>query len=188
MLRLRLPLIAALCALLAVPSLAGAHQRHRAFHGTFPHAAALCARTDAGHAPKKLAASTDQVKAACATLRSALTDAKTAYRQAVTPLADQGRAAIRTAVATCRQARANHDRAACRAAVRQARVTLRGLRAQVRTANKAYRAGVQKARVAFWTTIKGLRGGSSVQADGAGSATPPPAAPAIPGDAALPRA
>ena len=160
-----------LFSLLAIPALAGAHPVKRDFNHTYPHAARLCARVAAGHAPARLAASADKVKAACDTLHASFTDAQTALTTTVTPLRQQANDALVALRATCKQARADHDPAACQTARDTTRATVKGLRAQVRAAAKPFHEAIRAARKAFWTTIGELRGGSSVAPD----ATSPPA-------------
>jgi hypothetical protein len=163
-------LVVAVCALVAAP-VASAHPGQRGFARTYPHASRLCAKVANGHAPKKLAASAAQVTAACNTLRTSFTGAQTAWTTTTAPLKQQGTDALKTLRATCRQARANHDRAACRTARRSTRATLKTLRGQVRTAAAAYHTTVQGARATFWSAIRALRGGSSITPD----TTVPPA-------------
>jgi len=158
------PLLA-MCALLAVPALAAAHPVKRDFSHTFPHASRLCDRVAAGDVPKRLAASADKVKAACDTLHASFEGARTTFTTAVTPLRQQATDAMSTLRATCKQARADHKPEVCKAARQSTRETIKGLRAQVRDAAKAYHEAIRTARKAFWTTIKGLRGGGSVEPD-----------------------
>ena len=75
--RHRFIVIAGACALLAVPSVASAHPAKRGFAGTFPHAAVLCAKVEAGKAPARLASSAAQVKVACDTLHASFAAART---------------------------------------------------------------------------------------------------------------
>lgn len=178
--RHRLLVIPAL-GLALVPASASARPVARTQQQTFPVASRLCARADAGTLPKRLAASSDQVKAACADLTSAFTAAQTDFTTATSPLAQQGSDAITTAKQTCQTAIANHDHASCRQAIAAARATLKGLRDQLRTATKTYRTAIQSARKTFWTTIHALHGGAGLQADGTTS-TVAPAGPAIPAD------
>jgi hypothetical protein len=163
--RFRLFLALSACALLALPAVAGARPGQRGFNHTFPVASGLCAKVANGHTPKRLAGQTDKVAAACATLKTSFTDAQNAYSTAVAPLKQQATDAIKALRATCKEARANHNAAACKAARQSTRATLKDLRAQVRTAGKTYHASVQAARKAFWSTIKSLRGGSSITPD-----------------------
>ena len=161
---LLVPLLAA-CALLAVPSLAAAHPVKRDFSHTFPHASRLCDRAAAGDLPKRLTASAAKVKAACDTLHTSFDGAQTTFTTAVTPLRQQATDAITALRATCKQARADHNPGACKAARESTRATIKGLRTQVRDAAKTYHEAIQTARKTFWSTIKGLRGGGSIDPD-----------------------
>lgn len=165
---------------------ANAAQPHRGLAATYPHASKLCARVDAGHAPKRIAASADQVTAACQTLDAAYAAAQADFTTATAPLVDQAGTAVSAARTACAQARQAGDRSACRTAIQQAKQTLRGLRVQARGANRTYHAAVVAARKAFWGAIHGLRGGAGLTSD----SSTPNAAPStpLPGDGALPQA
>lgn len=54
---------------------------------------------------------------------------------------------------------------ACRTARENARTTVKDLRERSHGARQAYHDSVQAARKAFWTTIRGLRGGSTLTPD-----------------------
>jgi len=174
---------AAVLGLALVPATAAARPAARSYDQTYPYASRLCARADAGTLPSRLAASADQIKAACTTLNTAFTAAQGDFTTATAPLAQQATDAIDAAKSTCQTAIAAGDRASCRAALQQARTTLRGLRDQLRTALQAYRTAVNGARKAFWTTVRGLRGGAALKPDGTTTAVA--SAPALPSDAAL---
>lgn len=172
--RVRIFLAICACALVAVPSVAAARPEnrgnraaHRTFERTFPHASHLCSRVASGHTPKKLASSSDQVAAACADLKSAFTTARNAFMDKFEPLKAAAKDAIAKAHQSCKDARAAGDEAGatCKQARQDARATLKDLRTQLRTALKAYHGDVKLARQAFWTTVKGLRGGSSETSD-----------------------
>lgn len=178
-------LVLAILAILALPASALAKPHPRGFTQTFPIASHLCMKVANGHGPKKLRASSGQVTAACSTLRTSYTDAVNTFGSTVTPLRQQATKAIRDLRATCRQARQNHDRAACRTARQQTRHTVRGLRQQVRTAAKSYRSTVQGARKTFWSTIHALRGGSAITADTGATPAPPSG---VPSDATVTQA
>jgi hypothetical protein len=147
---------------LALAPAASAKPGKRSFERTYPHASALCAKNANGHTPKRLAASVNEVATACATLKTSFTNAQNAYTTTVAPLEQQARDTVSAARVNCRGAA---DRPACRQARHDARVTLRGLRRQVTMARWTYHDSVDGARQAFWTTIRGLRGGSSVTPD-----------------------
>jgi hypothetical protein len=178
-------LVLAVLAILALPASALAKPHPRGFNQTFPVASHLCMKVANGHAPKKLRASSGQVTAACGALRTSYTDAVNTFGSTVTPLRQQAVQAVKALRATCRQARQNHDRAACRTARQQTRTTIRGLRQQVRTAGKDYRTTVQAARKTFWSTIHALRGGSAIKPD-SGDTPAPPAG--VPSDTAVTQA
>jgi inorganic triphosphatase YgiF len=151
--------------MLALPAGASARPGSRSFTATFPIASSLCTRVANGHTPPRLAGSTAQVAAACATLRSSFTTAQNTYTTTVAPLLQQANAAIATLRATCKAARAAHNPAACQTARTQTRALLRSLRAQVHAAAVAYHAAVDAARKTFWTTVRALRGGSTLTPD-----------------------
>ncbi len=155
----------AVCAVLIIPALAAAQPVKRDFNATFPHASALCAKVAAGDTPKRLAGSVDKIKAACGTLHTSFDGAGTTFTATATPLRDQALAALTTLRATCKQARADHNPAACKTARKSTRATIKGLRSQVRHAAKSYHEAIRGARKAFWTTIKGLRGADGIKAD-----------------------
>lgn len=171
----------AVCALVAAPA-ASAHPGKRSFERTYPHASRLCANVAHGHAPKRLAGSSDQVTAACAQLKTSFTTAQNDYTTATTPLKQQATDALKTLRTTCRQARASGDRATCRQARRETRTALRTLRGQVKTAARAYHVAVDAARKTFWSTIRSLPGGSRVASDT--TVGPAPSTP-LPSDSAV---
>jgi hypothetical protein len=161
----RLLIAAVFCVALAVPALAAAKPAHRSFGQTFPHASRLCVRTTNGHAPKALAGSVPAVLSACATLHTSFTDAQNAYTTTVGPLQAQAVAAVGALHKTCVAARQNHTPGVCKTARAATKTTIQGLRAQVNAAGVTYHASVNAARKAFWATIHGLKGGSTIAAD-----------------------
>ncbi len=163
--RIRFILALSLCALLVLPAVAGAHPGQRGFGHTYPHASRLCAKVANGHAPKRLQGSTDKVATACAQLKTDFTNAQNAFTTGVAPLKQQATDAIKALRATCRQARADNNPAACQAARQSTRTTLQGLRTQVRTLAAAYHTAVDTARKTFWATIRALRGASNISPD-----------------------
>ena len=166
-------LIGSACLLVvALPAVASARPVKRDFPTTFPHAAVLCAKADAGTLPKGLTASSAQVKAACATLTASFTAAQSTFTTAITPLRAQAKAAVTAAHTACVQARATKDPAACRTARQQARATLRNLATQAKGVTAAYHASVQSARKTFWASIHSLRGGASITPDATVGAGP----------------
>ena len=175
----------AVCAVLLVPALAAAHPVKRDFSATFPHASALCARVAAGETPTRLAGSADKVKAACDTLHTSFDGARAAFTTTVTPLREQAVTALTTLRATCKQARADHDPAACKAARQSTRATIKGLRSQVREAAKSYHEAIRGARKSFWTTVKALRGAGAVTPD---TTSGPDPSVTLPSDAQLEKA
>jgi hypothetical protein len=157
---------------------ASAHRRPHSYWRTFPVASSLCARVAAGHAPKRLAADTPQIMAACTALGNSYTQAVTTYEAAVAPIAGQVKTTLAGVRAARHTARQTGDWTAYHAAVKQAVTTLKGLRAQVRTAAQAYVASIRAARQTFWSTIHALRGAGSLPGD---KGTPtPPAGPIVP--------
>lgn len=161
----RLTIVAVFCVALMVPAISAARPGQRSFGQTFPIASRLCNHTANGHPPQVLAASASDVLDACTTLRSSFTDAQNAYFTTVGPLKTEAVTALKTLRQTCRRARANHKPGVCRAARQTTRTKIHGLRQQVNAAAQTYHASVQAARKAFWTTIHGLKGGSTVPAD-----------------------
>ncbi len=175
----RILVVAVFCVALAVPAISAAKPGHRGFNHTFPVASGLCNHATNGHLPKRLKSSSAQVLAACATLRTAFTDAQNAYSTTVGPLQQTANAALKTLRQTCRDARKAHTPDVCKTARQATRTTLQGLQAQVVAAGKTYHASVDAARKAFWATIHGLKGGAHQPTDP--SAGPTPSTP-MPGD------
>jgi hypothetical protein len=174
---------AAFCVALIVPAVSAAHPGQRGFGQTFPIASRLCAAVTNGHAPQRLQASVPAVLTACTTLNTSFADAQNAYATTVAPLKTAGVAALQTARQACVAARQSHTAGACRTAIQAARATIAGLRQQVRSAAGTYHASVQAARLAFWTTIHGLRGGASIPGDttvGPAPVTPLPTVAPVP--------
>lgn len=168
--RLRTAIALGSCALLVLPAAAVARPGQRGFDRTFPHASKLCAHVANGRGPAKLRPASGQVNALCATLRSSFTTAQNTYFTATTPLRQQATALIAKTRATCKAT----PGPTCKQARAAAKVTLAGLRAQVRTAATTYRTSIQSARTTFWNAVKQLRGASKITAD-----TVTPAAPAV---------
>jgi hypothetical protein len=142
-------------AALAVPGIAAAQPGARDFGHTFPLASRLCQRVADGHVPKRFTDSAADVTAACDTLHSAYDAAvaaapdTTAAKQAIA----DAKASVKSA---CLQ---TEDRSSCRAAIQQARASLKSARSTYRDGVKTYHQSIRAARRAFWTTVKGLRGG-----------------------------
>jgi hypothetical protein len=157
---------------------ASAHVRPHSYWRTYPVASALCVRVESGHAPKRLAADTTQITAACNTLGNSYNQAVTTYETAIAPIAGQVKSTLASVRAARQTARQTGDWTAYQAAVTQAKTTLKGLRAQVRTDRQAYVTSIRAARQTFWSTIHALRGAGSLPGD---TGTPtPPAAPVVP--------
>lgn len=192
-------------ALVIAVSPATAKPKAGTFAGTFPVASKLCAKSDAAKLPTKLAASSDQVSAACATLRTGYAATLGTYNTSVTPLKQQASIAVATAKTSCASASAAdlgttlvqpsgghagsgagaaRPSAACRQARAAARTTLHEIRTQVKALTTTYRTSVKAERKTFWATIHSLRGGAAVVADPATSLPTPPAH-GIPADATL---
>jgi hypothetical protein len=157
---------------------ASAKARPHSYWRTYPFASSLCARVAAGHAPKRLAADTTQITAACTALNDSYTQARTTYQAAVAPIASQVKSTLASVRSARKTARQTGDWTAYQAAVTQAVATLKSLRAEVRAAEQTYVAAVRAARQTFWTTIHALRGAGSLRADAGPPA--PPAAPVVP--------
>ena len=156
----------AACAMAAVPAVAGAKPGDRSFEKTYPHASKLCAAVAAGKTPTKLSGAVPAITTACSTLTASFTAAGTTFDTAVAPLKTARADAVASAKAACvKGSDGTRDKAACKAAIQTSRTTIKGLREQGKTAVAAYRTSVRTARKAFWTTIKGLRGGSTVTPD-----------------------
>lgn len=179
MTRLRLLLVLSACALLALPAIADAKFGNRGFNRTYPHASRLCAKVASGHTPKRLAGSTDKVSEACATLKTSFTNAQNDYNTATGPLKQQGIDALKALRTTCQQARADRTPGVCKTARQETRAKLKSLAGQIKEAAAAYHTAVQAARKTFWSTIKSLRGGSTITPD---KTTPPAPTVALPTD------
>ncbi|MGI8802026.1 MAG: hypothetical protein ACR2KV_07610 [Solirubrobacteraceae bacterium] len=180
--RVRLTLALGACAVLALPAAASARPGSRSFVATYPIASTLCAKVAAGHTPPRLAGSTAQLSAACATLKTSFTNAQNAYNTTVAPLRQQALAAITTLRATCKAARAAHNHAACKTARATTKTLLAQIRAQVRAAAVAYHAAVDAARKTFWATVRALPKASTLAADktvGPGPVTTLPSSTAV---------
>jgi hypothetical protein len=169
--------VAAVVLGVAAPA-ASAHAHPHSYWRTYPVASSLCARVAAGHAPKRLAADSAQITAACNTLGNSYSQALATYKTAVAPIAGQVQSTLASVRAARQTARQTGDWTAYEAAVKQAVTTLKGLRAQVRAAEQAYVASIRAARQTFWSTIHALRGAGSLPGD-KGNPTPPPA-PVVP--------
>lgn len=117
-----------------------------------PSAGRLCESVAAGRIPPGLAASTAQLDAACADLKSGYAAARAALDAATAPLRDQLSAAREQAAADC----AAGDRAACRAALRTFRTTSRAIAKQGRAALAQYRIAVRAADSAFFGAVRSL--------------------------------
>jgi hypothetical protein len=162
----------------AVAPAASAHPSPRSYWRTYPVASSLCSRVEAGQTPKRLAADTAQLNAACTALSNSYQQALSAYESAVAPIASQVESTL-TSLAASRQAAAeSHDWSSFASALRLARTTLKGLRAQERTAAQAYVSAVRAARRTFWTTVHALPGAGSLPSDSGNPA--PPSAPSVP--------
>lgn len=157
-------LLALVPAVLVAPAAAQAADPD-GFAATFPRAAALCKKADAGRLGAKLKPDAAKVKRACTRLRSTYTQALATYQAAAQPLIQQMKAAIQQSRDACRAARANRDNAACRAAQQEASRRTRELRQQVGVHARARQAKNEAARKAFWAAIRKLRGGKGVKAD-----------------------
>ena len=147
--RIRFILALSLCALLALPAVAGAHHGQRGFGHTYPHASRLCAKVANGHAPKRLQGLDRQG-------RDRLRAAEDGLHQRPERLHD-GRRTAQAAGDRRHQGAArdlpagprDNNPAACQAARQSTRTTLQGLRTQVRTLAAAYHTAVDTARKTF---------------------------------------
>ena len=173
-------------ALAACVPIASAGSEGRSFERTFPHATKICARADAGTLGDKLKASTDKVKAACATVHASFDAAATAFLTSTSGLKAQAQAAVTATQTACTEPAATDatnptgpGTAACKAAREQQHATLRGLHDQLKAARKAYGDSIKSARHTFWKTIHALKGGSSVSPDSATTAPVAPTGPAL---------
>ena len=164
-----------LTAALAVPGVAAAKPGNRDFQRTFPVASRLCKAVADGHAPKRMRGSEAQITTACDTLHADYDAAVGAAGPGIDALEQAVAAAKSAAQAACGE---GSDRQTCRAALKDARTSVRTARQAFRDVRRAYHEAIQTARKAFWTTIKGLRGGASLHPD-----RPQPNAP-VPGEPA----
>jgi len=178
----RILVVALFCVALAIPAISSAHPGQRGFGQTFPVASGLCRHAANGKLPKPLESSSQQVLAACATLRTSFTDAVNTYNTTVGPLKQQAIAALQSLRQTCLQARQNHQQGVCKAARQSTRTTIQGLIAEVKVAGQTYRQSVEAARKTFWTTIHGLKGGANQPTDQ--STVPVPTTP-LPSDSQI---
>lgn len=169
--------VAAVSLGVAAPA-ASAHGHPHSYWRTYPVASSLCVRVAVGHTPKRLAADTTQVAAACSALSDSYQQALATYQAAVAPIAAQARSTLAAVRAAWQNAMQTGSWTAYEAAVKQAASTLEGLRAQERAAVEAYVASIRAARKTFWTTIHGLPGLGSLPADG--GPVPVPTAPVVP--------
>jgi len=168
MFRLRTLLALATCAMALFPAAARADSALNldGFAVTFPKAAALCAKADTGKLGKKLTPSKGKVKTACQTLKHGYSDALKALLATTTPLRLQVKGIIAAQRAACLAARKNRDRLGCRNATLDARAKLAPIRAQIAAAQATAQASYEKARKAFWASIKKLRGAAGISPDG----------------------
>lgn len=152
----------AIVATLGFTGLASAKAGDRSFEQTYPYASALCTKANNGTLPPRLRASSAQVKNACATLRGGFLPLRAnvqAANIALTTGVANDRAAIKAACVK------GADRATCRQTRRQERLAIQSLRAQHRAAVRLYYTSVEANRRTFWSTIRSLRGGSTVTPD-----------------------
>jgi hypothetical protein len=154
-------LAVAAAALLILPAAASARPGQRSFDQTYPIASKLCTNVAAGGGPIALRPDAAQVAALCGTLKTSFNGAQGTYFATVTPLKEQADGLVAQTRAAC----ATRPSAICKSTRKANRVTLEGLRSQVRTAGTTYRATVEAGRTAFWNAIHGLRGGAAITAD-----------------------
>jgi len=162
---------------LATPA-ASARVSPRTYARTYPIASSLCSRVAAGQTPKRLAADTTQITAACSALSSSYQQALDTYDTAVASIPGQVKATLEGVRAARQTAEQTGSWSAYEAVLAQAVITLNGLRAQERGAEQAYITAIRAARQTFWTTIHGLPGAGPLPSD---TGTPPaPPAPVVP--------
>ena len=152
----------AVAATLGFTGVASAKAGDRSFQQTYPYASALCAKVNSGHTPPKLKSSEAQVKQACATLENAFGPLQAAVQSAnsqFTTGVANARAATQAACAK------GQPRPHCRQVRRQDRLMIMTLRQQHRAAVRLYYTSIEANRRTFWSTIRSLRGGSSVKPD-----------------------
>jgi hypothetical protein len=174
----RSALIPVVLALGAFAPAASAHANPHSYWRTYPVASSLCSRVAAGHTPKRLAADAAQISDACTALSNSYQQAVSAFQTAVAPIAGQVKATLAGLAAARQAAVQSHDRSTYVAALQQAVSTLKGLRAQERSAIQAYVTAIRAARRTFWTTIHSLPGAGSLPSDGGNPA--PPSPPTVP--------
>lgn len=162
----------------AFAPVASAHAHPRSYSRTYPVASRLCARVAAGHTPRRLAGDTSAINTACGTLSNSYQQALSTYQAAVAPIAADVSSTLQTLVAARQAAVQSRDWSAYAAAVQQTLSTFRSLRAQERSAARAYVTAIRAARRTFWSTVHSLAGAASLPAD-SGTPTPPPA-PTVP--------
>jgi len=149
--------------LLALTGTASAAPGTRSFQVTYPIASKLCSETTLPHS---LQGEQAQVTAACGTLQSSYNAAVTAGQTAESSFAAAVQAARSAAQAACVPApatRAGH--VTCRQARVKTRSEVLSQRTGLRLALRQFHLSIEQARVTFWTTIHGLRGGASIPSD-----------------------
>lgn len=151
---------------------ASAHAHPHGYGRTYPVASALCSRVTAGNPPKRLTGDSTPITAACTTLADSYAQTLTTYQTAVTPIAGQVIATLATVRAARQTAKQTKSWTAYRTAVEQARVTLKGLRSQERSAQLTYITAIRAARHTFWTIIHTLPGAGSLPTDTGTPTTP----------------
>lgn len=144
---------------------ASAEAGARSFDQVYPVASALCAKATAGTLPKRLATSTPQVLAACTILQNGFIQLTATVTAAETTYANE-RAGERARIeAVCPPTRTRASREVCRTTRITARIANAESLLTRHDAVVAYVTSLEANRVAFWSTIHGLRGGSGVKGD-----------------------
>lgn len=154
--------LGATLATLAVTGVASAKAGDRSFQQTYPVASRLCLRAASNTLPRRLQPQSANVIAACNALQSGFGPLQSAAQSAQAAFASGVQSALATLHAACAF---GQPRLTCRAAIRQARVTIHVLRIQRRAAVRSYYIGIEANRRTFWATIRSLRGGARIRAD-----------------------
>jgi hypothetical protein len=138
----------------------------RSFVQVYPVASGLCAKATAGTLPKGLAPSKQQVLAACTTLQGGYTQLTATVTAAETTFASERASEQAKVQAVCPpSSNTAAGRETCRTTRLTARVAISEALLTRHDAVVTYFTSLEANRVAFWSTIHALRGGSRIKGD-----------------------
>jgi hypothetical protein len=152
-----------IAATLAITATAGAKAGDHTFQQTYPFAARLCAHVQAGKGPVRLRPHAAQVLAACATLNSGFTAARSAVLAAQASFASGLRADNAAIAAACTPP--VKKRSLCQSTRRSEHAAILALRREHTAALHLYYTTIEANRRAFWAAIHSLPGGRGIRAD-----------------------